>query len=178
GSDTARGLAVLRNRGGGYVLDAWGGLHPFSTGWADVPAAQVSRYAPWDWARGVAIVEVGTPGGEVTAAAVGVTTDGWGDAYAFTMPTATGQHPPMPGVDQPRSVYRNSVIADDEPDPFVLRVGGTLYAYGTNRWGSNLPIYRSTDGGATWQFVVDGISPLPAWAHQGGTWAPTMLHSH
>src|ERR1700738_4009950 len=52
----ARGRAVLPDGGGGFVLDGWGGLHPFALGSHAAPAlVPGSPYWPgWDIARGVA----------------------------------------------------------------------------------------------------------------------------
>ncbi|MGH9074256.1 MAG: glycoside hydrolase family 43 protein, partial [Acidimicrobiales bacterium] len=62
----------------------------------------------------------------------------------------------------------------DFPDPDVIRVGGTYFAYGTNAAGGNIQIIQSTDL-ATWTLVGDALPQLPGWATQGATWAPAVL---
>ena len=52
GWDIARGLVLRSDDSGGYVLDGYGGLHPFGT----APAITSSVYWPgWDIARGVTL---------------------------------------------------------------------------------------------------------------------------
>jgi hypothetical protein len=63
----------------------------------------------------------------------------------------------------------------DFPDPFVLTVGETYYAYGTNAAAGNIQIVTSTDL-AHWSPVGDALPQLPSWAAPGGgTWAPSVL---
>ncbi|HEX4081846.1 MAG TPA: glycoside hydrolase family 43 protein, partial [Acidimicrobiales bacterium] len=63
----------------------------------------------------------------------------------------------------------------DFPDPFVLTVGDTYYAYGTNAAAGNIQIVTSTDL-AHWSPVGDALPQLPSWAAPGGgTWAPSVL---
>ncbi len=72
--------------------------------------------------------------------------------------------------------YTNPVYDDDFPDPFVLRVGDTYYAYATNVRSNNVPVLRSTDL-ATWERLGDALPILPKWARSGAglTWAPAVL---
>ena len=69
--------------------------------------------------------------------------------------------------------YDNPVFEGDFPDPSVIRVGSTYYAYGTNRVG-NVPVLKSTDL-AHWTRVGDALPTLPGWAVKGDTWAPSVL---
>jgi hypothetical protein len=62
----------------------------------------------------------------------------------------------------------------DFPDPFVLRVGGTYFAYATNSTEGNIQIIESTDLGH-WSAVGNALPTLPSWAAPGGTWAPSVL---
>jgi hypothetical protein len=62
----------------------------------------------------------------------------------------------------------------DFPDPFVLRVGGTYFAYATNSAEGNIQIVQSTDL-SHWTTVGNALPKLPAWAAPGGTWAPSVL---
>jgi hypothetical protein len=62
----------------------------------------------------------------------------------------------------------------DFPDPDVIDVAGTFYAYGTNAAGGNVQIIDSTDL-AHWSVVGDALPQLPAWARPGATWAPGVI---
>ncbi len=62
----------------------------------------------------------------------------------------------------------------DFPDPDVINVAGTYFAYGTNAAGGNVQIIDSTDL-AHWSTVGDALPALPAWATPGSTWAPGIL---
>lgn len=72
--------------------------------------------------------------------------------------------------------YTNPVYDGDFPDPFVLRVGETYYAYATNVPGYRVPMLRSTDL-ATWERLGDALPVLPRWAAPvaGLIWAPAVL---
>jgi len=72
--------------------------------------------------------------------------------------------------------YTNPVYRHDFPDPHVIRVGDTYYAYATNSGTSNVPVIRSTDLVA-WERAGDAMPALPAWARLnfGDTWAPGVI---
>ena len=72
-------------RTGGYTLDGYGGLHPFSIGTtATAPATHGAAYWPsWDIARGVAVVPDGSGG---------YTLDGYGGLHPFSI--GAGSTPP------------------------------------------------------------------------------------
>src|SRR5205085_4681609 len=76
GWDIARRLVVNPDGKTGYVLDGWGGLHPFAAvGTAQPPALAWSAYWPgWDIARGLTLL----PGG-----GGGYVVDGWGGIHQF-----------------------------------------------------------------------------------------------
>ena len=68
------------------------------------------------------------------------------------------------------------VVDQDFPDPDVLLVDGTYYAYATQPGdGSvNVQVATSTDL-TTWQVQVqDPLPELPSWATNGRTWAPEV----
>jgi len=80
GWDIARDIVLEPGNGNhaGYVLDGWGGLHPFhpTTDGSTMPAAISSTYwSGWDIARGVWLL----PG----SATAGYTLDGWGGLHPF-----------------------------------------------------------------------------------------------
>lgn len=76
---------------------------------------------------------------------------------------------PTPGPDQ----FANPVIDQDFPDPDVLKVGDTYYAYATNAVGQNIQTAKSTDL-VDWEMVGDALPLLPGWARSGLTWAPEV----
>jgi beta-xylosidase len=86
--------------------------------------------------------------------------------------------PVDPGQLPETTQYTNPVYAGDFPDPFVLRLGRTYYAYSTNVGLSNVPTMRSSDL-VNWQPLGDAMPVLPAWAEPGRrlTWAPAVLAS-
>ena len=62
----------------------------------------------------------------------------------------------------------------DFPDPSVLRVGSTFYAYATQVGETNVQVMRSSDLVA-WEYLGDALAALPAWAGRGRTWSPAVL---
>jgi arabinan endo-1,5-alpha-L-arabinosidase len=68
----------------------------------------------------------------------------------------------------------NPVIDRDFPDPDVLEVDGTYYAYATNGQNHNVQVASSTDL-ETWEDLPDDALPtLPTWVIPGKTWAPEV----
>src|ERR1019366_6365396 len=59
----------------------------------------------------------------------------------------------------------------DFPDPDILLVGGTYYAYATNSVAGNIQIIESTDL-THWTALGDALPSLPSWATPDETWAP------
>lgn len=73
-------------------------------------------------------------------------------------------------------VYTNPVLDRDFPDPDVVQVEDTYYAYATNTPGYNIQVARSTDL-VEWEFLGEALPDLPAWAVQefGSSWAPEVF---
>jgi beta-xylosidase len=68
----------------------------------------------------------------------------------------------------------NPVIDRDFPDPDVLEVDGTYYAYATNTASENVQVATSTDL-ESWEPLGDDALPqLPSWVIPGKTWAPEV----
>lgn len=68
----------------------------------------------------------------------------------------------------------NPVLDRDFPDPDVLEVDGTYYAYGTNTATLNVQVATSTDL-ETWEpLAEDALPELPSWVIPGKTWAPEV----
>ncbi|HEX4434168.1 MAG TPA: glycoside hydrolase family 43 protein [Acidimicrobiales bacterium] len=59
----------------------------------------------------------------------------------------------------------------DFPDPSVILVGRTYYAYATNSVAGNIQIIDSSDL-THWTAVGTALPSLPAWASANYTWAP------
>lgn len=72
------------------------------------------------------------------------------------------------------AISTGPVYADDFPDPSVLVVGSTYWAYSTGSAGRNLQAISSPDL-KTWTRPVDPLPVLPYWARPGHTWAPDVL---
>ncbi|GAA5170868.1 glycoside hydrolase family 43 protein [Pseudonocardia eucalypti] len=75
------------------------------------------------------------------------------------------------------------IIARDFPDPALLAVGNTYYAYSTasNYNGKvwHVPVQRSTKLNGRWTVVNDAMPDLPSWvgkdgAGNGNVWAPEV----
>lgn len=76
-----------------------------------------------------------------------------------------------------QAAYRNPVLANDAPDPSVIRASDNrYYAYTTQAYFGpqfvNAPILRSPDL-VTWELAGDAFPELPDWAI-GDMWAPHM----
>lgn len=61
----------------------------------------------------------------------------------------------------------------DFPDPSVILVGRTYYAYATNSVAGNIQIIDSTDL-THWTAIGNALPTLPAWAAPDNTWAPAV----
>ena len=61
----------------------------------------------------------------------------------------------------------------DFPDPDVITVGSTAYAYATNSVSGNIQIIDSTDL-THWTAVGNALPNLPSWATAYYTWAPSV----
>jgi beta-xylosidase len=61
----------------------------------------------------------------------------------------------------------------DFPDPDIILVGKTYYAYATNSVAGNIQIIDSIDL-SHWTAVGNALPNLPAWASANYTWAPAV----
>jgi beta-xylosidase len=73
-------------------------------------------------------------------------------------------------------VYKNPVIQTNFPDPSILQVGNTWYAYATNGNGKNIQAARSTDL-VHWTLLPDAMPKIASWAQPVGSyiWAPDVI---
>jgi beta-xylosidase len=85
-------------------------------------------------------------------------------------PTRAGPTPqPTPGPDQ----FVNPVFDRNFPDPDVLKVGDTYYAYATESDGMTVQTAKSTDL-VSWELVGNAMIVLPGWVKPGFNWAPEV----
>jgi hypothetical protein len=138
--DIARDAVVLTDGTGGYVLDGWGGLHPFAIGTNPFPlSASGSPYWPnWDIARAIVLLPDGT-GGYVL--------DGYGGLHAFALgtnpkPAAASGSPYWAGWDIARAI----VLVPKGTGGYVLDGYGGLHAFAI---GSN-PKPPAASGSPYW----------------------------
>src|SRR5918993_3998571 len=74
--------------------------------------------------------------------------------------------------------FTNPVYKRDFPDPHVILVDDTYYAYGTTNGSSiNIRVMNSPDL-LEWENLGDALPGLPKWAvlNSGYTWAPGVMH--
>jgi beta-xylosidase len=73
-------------------------------------------------------------------------------------------------------VYDNPVYDQDFPDPHIMRVDDTYYAFATNGANANIQLLRSNDL-TQWERLGDAVPALPKWAgiNFGFSWAPTAM---
>jgi beta-xylosidase len=76
----------------------------------------------------------------------------------------------------PGPAYTNPVYKRDFPDPHVIVVDDTYYAYSTNTGGTNIPVLTSTDL-VNWESLGDALPALPKWSmlNFGNVWAPGVI---
>jgi arabinan endo-1,5-alpha-L-arabinosidase len=87
---------------------------------------------------------------------------------ATTDSTGASSSPTGPEVDG------NPVLDQDFPDPDLLEVDGTYYAYATNGNNRNVQVATSTDL-VSWEVLdTDALPELPPWVIPGKTWAPEV----
>lgn len=96
-------------------------------------------------------------------------------AASTTAPASTNEPTAMPTVDASTS-YQNPVYLADFPDPAILQVGSTFYAYATNNNESHVQVARSQDL-VKWEKLKDGMPSWPSWAKgvSGFFWAPEVI---
>jgi arabinan endo-1,5-alpha-L-arabinosidase len=68
----------------------------------------------------------------------------------------------------------NPVLDQDFPDPDILEVDGTYYAYATNGNSKNVQVATSTDLTSWEVLTTDALPQLPPWVIPGKTWAPEV----
>ena len=72
--------------------------------------------------------------------------------------------------------FQNPIISANFPDPFILKVEDTYYAYSTNSNSRNVPVAQSTDL-VTWTIGRDAMPALSRWVNisRANVWAPEVI---
>jgi hypothetical protein len=163
GWDIARGIAVLPDGSGGYVLDGFGGLHPFRIGSGALPpkVTDAPYWNGWDIARSVAILPDGS-GGYVL--------DGFGAVHAFTIHGPKPPPTPVPGWFTPGYEMR-SPTGLTIPYQGATGLGGYLLVYGYPfPWGTVAG--QRPSGAVTLNLDFRPINAIAAFT---GGWGGVML---
>ena len=94
---------------------------------------------------------------------------------AISIAWAVGIPVPSASAGQPivTLAVTGPIIRGDAPDPSILVVGHTDYAFSTDSRGDNVPVYESTDL-VHWQLVGDAMPVLPSWTEVGYSWSPSV----
>jgi hypothetical protein len=108
----------------GFVLDGWGGLHPYGAGLSETSGASGHYWPGWDIARDFAFLPDGS-GGFVL--------DGWGGLHPFRVNANTAALSAQttgywPGWD----IARKVVIFQDGSGGYVMDAWGGLHPFGIN----------------------------------------------
>jgi hypothetical protein len=162
----ARSIAVARSGAGGYVLDGWGGVHPFG----NAPAVAITAYwAGWDIARGIALRPDGVSG---------YVLDGWGGVHAFGGAPTLQNTGYWPGWD----IARGIVLDPSGGGGYVLDGWGGLHPFGDARtltisgywkgWDIARGLALRSDGSGG--YVVDGWGGV----HQFGSAPSATLRAY
>ncbi len=91
-------------------------------------------------------------------------------ASATGTPSPTASEGPTAAATPGEGEFANPVIDADFPDPHVINVDGTYYAYATTGGGKNLQASMSEDL-VEWEMLVDPLPQLASWS------GPTPLFS-
>ncbi len=164
GWDITRGVtgsydAASNPQPGGYIVDGWGGIHPYGQGGIAAPPAPTgaSYWSGWDIVRGIASMPDGS-GGFVL--------DGWGGLHPYGL---NGKNPPtVNGLSywQGWDIARGVSILPDGSGGFVLDGWGALHPFGL---GSNNPPAAPKNGPYWAGFDIARGLASPYW--NGGTGA-------
>ncbi|MGH2401170.1 MAG: glycoside hydrolase family 43 protein [Candidatus Limnocylindria bacterium] len=104
-------------------------------------------------------------------AACSPTADGDPPASSASVASPSGSVAPSLAEGQ----FVNPVLDRDFPDPGVLVVDGTYYAYATEGGGRHIQVASSPDL-VTWEYLGEALPSLPTWS-TGMTWAPEVIET-
>jgi hypothetical protein len=118
----ARSTALLPDATGGYVMDGYGGLHPFAVGGNPVPAAPANApyFTKLDIARDVVLLPDATaqnPKGYIL--------DGWGGLHPFGSAPAIVDYPYFPHHD----IAKRMALLGDGSGGYVMDGWGALHPF-------------------------------------------------
>jgi beta-xylosidase len=90
--------------------------------------------------------------------------------------TATSTSGPTSAAAPTADEFKNPVLRADFPDPHIIKVGDTYYAYATNGSGKNVQLAISSDL-VTWQQRTDAMPALGRWVRLSEplVWAPEVI---
>ncbi|HET7340033.1 MAG TPA: hypothetical protein VFL90_01120, partial [Methylomirabilota bacterium] len=147
--DIARDFAFLPDGSGGYVLDGFGGLHPFAVNGGAMPAAvQGAPYWPgWDIARRVVIMDDGKSG---------YILDGFGGVHAFGIGGPAPSNPTVSASWGGHDLSESIVVIPGTANGYVLDAYGGLHPFAAK--GQAMP--AAIVGNTTW----------PNWNVARGAW--------
>ncbi len=184
GWNIARGVAPLPNGAGGYVLDGWGGVHPFAVGASPLPpaASTSDHWVGWDISRGIAVLPNGT-GGYVL--------DGWGGVHPFAVGTnATPAVATTSAYWAFNDIARAIALLPDSTGGYVLDGWGGVhpFAIGTNHLPPAVTLSASWPGwdiarslvllpDGTGGYVLDGWGGVHPFAVGSNRMAPAAALS-
>ena len=166
----AAGLATLPDGSGGYVVDGWGGLHPFGA----APRLGSTGFWPgWNIVRGIALNADGRSGYKL---------DGWGGLHRIgnAVPVSNGPH--WTGWDIAVDVVLTASSTAARPAGYILDAWGGIHRFGsapplaTRAYWPGWRIARAFDldpegpGG----YVLDGWGGL----HRFGGAKPSTSHPY
>jgi beta-xylosidase len=116
------------------------------------------------------------PGDSPAATPVdGATPDATPGETAAQTPGATPGATPAQTPEVPEGEFVNPVLPLNFPDPHVIEVDGTYYAYATQGMGFKIQMSTSTDM-VTWARPREALPRLPLWS-PGDVWAPEVAET-
>ncbi|MSO38645.1 MAG: hypothetical protein EXQ69_10440 [Acidimicrobiia bacterium] len=153
--DMARGLAVVP--GGGWIADAWGGVHQFGTA---PPVSGSSYWRGWDIVRGIAMNPDGSNSGYVL--------DGFGGLHPVGGANPGVSAGYWPGWDIARAVVLSSSSTKAVPAGYILDGYGGVHPFGSapavvvsGYWpGWDIVRGFALDPGGPGGYVMDGWGGL------------------
>ncbi|MFG1945717.1 family 43 glycosylhydrolase [Nonomuraea sp. NPDC048826] len=92
----------------------------------------------------------------------------------LTFAAATACLPAIGANPAAAAVAPAPVIRSDFPDPDVIRVGSTFYAYSTSSRSGRIPVASAPTATGPWTVRGDALPAKPSWAGGGGFWAPDV----
>jgi hypothetical protein len=125
--DIAKRLALLSDGTGGYVLDGYGGLHPFATGSNPVPPAITN--APY-WNGWNIVHDLALNPGSTAANVAGVTLDGWGGVHPFGGAVSASASAVWRGWDIARAVRLSPSSTPGQVQGWVMDGWGGMHPFG------------------------------------------------